>query len=318
MKLNVRLAHGGAITALESAADGAPHSEGGVYRIRIIQPGQGSSGIYTPENLAESAALFRAGTHMFMDHPGRFEDSDRPERSVKDLAGRLITDAVVEADGSLTADCKVFPSFDAIIREKWDSIGVSINAWCDRPLESDGTVPPFAGVVSVDFVTKAGAGGAILDVLESQRVDEAKNNSEENHVTEEIKEAILEAMSPVTSTLEGLTARVEALEATRDEKKKPAPGAPVPPAGEDQDDDTPNEEDERKRRREALEAIRDLAESALPKAAQDRAIAAFEAGTPMADAIEAERSYINSIHESAPASTVDDSAQATLKTIHFA
>ena len=41
----------------------------GKYRIRIIVPGQGSSGIYTAENLAESAPLFKAGTEMFIDHP---------------------------------------------------------------------------------------------------------------------------------------------------------------------------------------------------------------------------------------------------------
>lgn len=326
MRRGYRIAHGGEIgKVLES--DGA--ARGGRYRIKIIQPGKGSSGVYTEANLAASAPLFRAGTHMFMDHPGRFEDDDRPERSVKDLAGRLETDAEIGPDGALYAECRVFPSFDAIIREKWDSIGVSINAWCEGPLEADGTVPVFAGVTSVDFVTKAGAGGAILDILESQRV-EADNTAEENRMDKEIQEAVTAAISeglaPVTESIASLTERVAALEADRrrkpadDEDKdagsKPEPGDVPPgvPSGKSPEDD--EEEERRRRRKEALEASRAVLESGLPKAAQDRVFAAIESGSPVSDAIDSERDYLESVRESAPAAPTDGAP--ALKTIRFA
>lgn len=322
MHTNLRFAHGGEIGKVLEA-DGA--TKGGRYRIKVIQPGKGSSGIYTEANLAASAPLFKAGTHMFMDHPGKFEDDDRPERSVKDLAGRLTTDAEVGPDGALYAECFVFPSFDAIIREKWDSIGVSINAWCTQPMEADGTVPVLAGVTSVDFVTKAGAGGAILDILESQRV-EADNNTtqKEYRMHEEIKEAIAsaitEAITPVTESVTGLVQRVEALEALEADRKKktdepPFAAGDTPTPGVDEKP-TDKEAEEKKRRKEALEASRTVLDSGLPKAAQDRAFAAIEAGAPAAEAVDTERNYLESVRESR--ATTDASDTPTIKTIPFA
>ena len=78
----------------------------GKYRIRIIVPGQGSSGIYTAENLAESAPLFKAGTEMFIDHPTETEEWARPERSIRDYAGVFLEDATVGEDGALYTVCK--------------------------------------------------------------------------------------------------------------------------------------------------------------------------------------------------------------------
>ena len=195
--------HGGVTALLEAATPEVLSGEKpGRYRIRIICPGQGSSGTYSEANLAASVGHFPAGTQMFMDHPSKDEDMNRPERSVKDLAGRLVTDAVVGLDGALYAECEVYPSFNDIIREKWQDIGVSINAWSENGLDADGIVPVFDGVTSVDFVTKAGAGGALLEVLESQRV----SSDEENHMNEEtirqaIATAVTEALAPLLEHL---------------------------------------------------------------------------------------------------------------------
>ena len=75
-----------------TAAVGTESLGEGKYRIRIIVPGQGSSGIYTAENLAESAHLFKAGTEMFIDHPTETEEWERPERSIRDYAGVFLED----------------------------------------------------------------------------------------------------------------------------------------------------------------------------------------------------------------------------------
>ena len=319
MRTEYRSAFHGGVTALLEAAtpDVLSGEKPGRYRIRIICPGQGSSGTYSEANLAASVGHFPAGTQMFMDHPSKDEDVNRPERSVKDLAGRLVTDAVVGLDGALYAECEVYPSFNDIIREKWQDIGVSINAWSENGLDADGIVPVFDGVTSVDFVTKAGAGGALLEVLESQRV----SSDEENHMNEEtIRQAI------ATAVTEALAPLLELL--AKDNLPGEQPVAPEAPAGEapgedperkpeepgEKTDDKPpaassekkpeDDEDEKKRKArkesaaEAFVIATRLLDSGLPSVAQKRVIDAVESGTELKEAISAEQHYLTSVRAS--------------------
>ena len=168
-----RLNQGSAL--LEAKKPGEKDDGAGRYRIRIIAPGRGSTGMYTAPNLAESAPLFTPGTHMFFDHQTMTEDWERPERSVRDLAGVFESGAEIMPDGSLEADIKVYPSVNGIIRERWTDIGVSINGWSVEEIGPDGVVPVLAGIQSVDFVTRAGAKGAVLEVLESDGRWRVKN-----------------------------------------------------------------------------------------------------------------------------------------------
>ena len=73
---------------VESATDSS-----GFMRIRIISPGWGSSGYYSPEVLKAAAPLYKQGTHCYWNHPSRSEAHDRPERNLADLAGVLAEDA---------------------------------------------------------------------------------------------------------------------------------------------------------------------------------------------------------------------------------
>jgi len=150
---------------------------GGRLRIKIIDEGQGSSGFYPAEVLEQAATdkVFKAGTLMFADHPTESEDWQRPERSIKDLAGVLATDAVYE-DGALYAEAKVFSGWREPLAEMADTIGVSIRAGAEVAIEDNGGGPVqvikrLTYAASVDFVTMAGRGGAILEVLESARFD---------------------------------------------------------------------------------------------------------------------------------------------------
>lgn len=266
-RIHARIAYGGAITEVKEAESG---NTGSVrFRARIIQPGQGSSGTYTAENLAASAPLFRAGTQMYMDHPSLSEDYERPERSVRDLAGKLMTDAQVMPDGSLEADCEVYPSFADIIREKWQDIGVSINAWSYETFDADGVVPVLAGVSSVDFVTKAGAGGALLELLECER----RHQGEENDMTiDEITAAFSETLAPVLTRLEALEAAV-----------KPAEEPPTPEADKAPDFAS------------AVEAAAAIEAADLPKAAKAKVLEAVKTGADVTKAIEAEKEYISAV-----------------------
>lgn len=275
----LRVAYGGEITNLmESISGDGPV---GRYRVKIIQPGQGSSGVYTAENLAASVGLFRAGTQMYMNHPSASEESDRPERSVMDLAGKLVSDAVVGDDGALYAECQVYPSFNAIIMEKWSDIGVSINAWTNTDIGPDGIVPPFDGVTSVDFVTKAGAGGALLEILEAGR--------EPSMNIDEIVKGVVEG---VNTTLGSLVDQMkEAIsEMSANESK-------VEEAEDKTDEDKEKEEEEKAKKAkesfdEALAVASAIAESDLPDAAKARVRESFKKGDDIKALIEAERKYI--------------------------
>lgn len=263
----------------------------GKYRIRIIVPGQGSSGIYTAENLAESAPLFKAGTEMFIDHPTETEEWERPERSIRDYAGVFLEDATVGEDGALYTVCKVFSGVNELIKDKWEHIGVSINAWCADPISENGIVPPIAGVRSVDFVTAPGAGGAIVDLLESNRND---NYVKEGTVDES---KFNEFKSEVASLIEALSVKLDSAIASIQEAKAEEP---IEEASVDVDS--------------VLEAGRKIAESGLPEAAIVRVREAVKAGADVDTALESERAYLKEA-VAATATPVDDKPVDTFKKI---
>lgn len=266
----------------------------GKYRIRIIVPGQGSSGIYTAENLAESAPLFKAGTEMFIDHPTETEEWERPERSIRDYAGVFLEDATVGEDGALYTVCKVFSGMNELIKDKWEHIGVSINAWCADPISENGIVPPIAGVRSVDFVTTPGAGGAIIDLLESNRND---NYVKEAGMDKEIESKFDELKGEIASVIEALSSKLEAAMATIQEAKAEEP---TEEASVDVDS--------------VLEAGRKIAESGLPEAAIVRVREAVKAGADVDSALESERAYLKEA-AAATATPVDDKPVNTFKKI---
>lgn len=256
-----------------TAAVGTESLGEGKYRIRIIMPGQGSSGIYTAENLAESAPLFKAGTEMFIDHPTETEEWERPERSIRDYAGVFLEDATVGEDGALYTVCKVFSGINELIKDKWEHIGVSINAWCDQPIAETGVVPVFAGVRSVDFVTAPGAGGAIVDLLESNR----NNNSiKEGTVDEKLLESKFDELK--ASLVEAIGSKLESTVAAIQEAKVEEPAEKIEEASVDVDS--------------VLEAGKKIAESGLPEVAVARVREAVKNGADVESALEAERAYL--------------------------
>nr|DAJ48555.1 MAG TPA: Prohead core protein protease [Caudoviricetes sp.] len=273
-----------------TAADTESLGEG-KYRIRIIVPGVGSSGVYTAENLAESVHLFKAGTEMFIDHPTESEEWDRPERSIRDYAGVFLEDATVGDDGALYAVCKVFSSVNDIIKDKWEHIGVSINAWCSTPINEDRIVPVFDGVRSVDFVTLPGAGGAIVDLLESNRIKTTISNKEDVMDSE-----LKDRFDSLETAVEDIMRIVQGFEKDKKPEDKP----------EDKGDNRKNEA-------AAMEAGEKIAESGLPAVAAERVRKAVLDGVDVEDAIEAEREYIKGavVKEAAPQK--DETNETSLK-----
>lgn len=174
-------------TDLLEASGGQP--KGRRFRARIIAGDiQGSSGFYPAAMLRESATAFGRGLPMYIDHPSISEAHDRPERSVRDLAGRLASDARYEADG-LYADIEVYPHWAPIIEAMADDIGLSIRASGTVEASTDDRirgpiVTRISEAQSVDFVTAAGAGGRLVQLLESARaqaLEERGNWREGDH-----------------------------------------------------------------------------------------------------------------------------------------
>lgn len=168
----------------------------GKYPVKVIQPGWGSSGYYSETVLAASAQLFE-GAQMFWNHPKSSDNYERPERDLRDLAGVLTNVRYEETNANgagIYGDATVFEPFRETLNEIGPYIGVSIRAGGKvHEGEAEGRagllVEEINLVQSVDFVTRAGAGGKVLaqfaeaarspyNVLENANEEESMNLEE--------------------------------------------------------------------------------------------------------------------------------------------
>jgi hypothetical protein len=166
---------GGRVQLAEATAVRPTTVAGRRIRVTIATPGMGASGWYAPEVLEAAARekVFPKGTHMMVDHPSASQRRDRPEGSVRDLAGVLTSDATWNGS-ALVAEADLMPAHTDLLAPMAGVIGVSLRAMGDIEMgDVDGQrVPKVTRLVppadSVDFVTKAGRGGT-FEVLESRR-----------------------------------------------------------------------------------------------------------------------------------------------------
>lgn len=147
----------------------------GKFRLRLISKGLGASGYY-PAPVLESSVkrkVFSKGTHLYMDHPAKKDHTERPERTMRDLVGVLAEDAFYTSeDEAIEAEATIYTPYRPLLTEMKDDIGMSIRANAAVSAgEADGysgnIITELTECMSVDFVTKAGRGGRILEVLES-------------------------------------------------------------------------------------------------------------------------------------------------------
>jgi hypothetical protein len=160
-------------------SEAAPVSADGEIALKLIAPGQGSSGYYPAETLQrDGPKVARKGLHMYWDHPTRSEESERPERSLRDLAAVLTSDGQYDAQGpdgpGVYAKAKVFEQYRGPLSALAGDIGVSIRGMgsaVEREVEGKKrtVVETLTGLDSVDFVTKPGAGGRIVQLFEAAR-----------------------------------------------------------------------------------------------------------------------------------------------------
>jgi len=184
----------------------------GKYRICVIKAGQGSSGYY-PQDVLErdGSRVFPKGTHSYLNHSSLFEQENRPERSVTDIVGVLESDAEWDTDG-LYADLVVLPSLRSRFHELMPYVGMSISAFAN--VEESDSGPRVTELIespltSVDLVTKAGAGGKVVSVLESAGFKGFRASP----VSEREKESIMPQeqsgdLTKITEAVAGLTAQL--------------------------------------------------------------------------------------------------------------
>lgn len=161
------------MATIKEAATTRLSKSGSKWRARLLQaPTHGSSGYYPEETVRrDGPRTFPIGTQIYFDHPGRTEREDRPERSVRDLAGKISSTPVFEGDG-LYADIDFYSWAAGVVEEMAGDIGLSIRASAEIvPGQVDGratgVVSKLLEGVSVDLVTKAGAGGRLVTLLEA-------------------------------------------------------------------------------------------------------------------------------------------------------
>lgn len=191
-------------TLREAQPLGSVDSSAGQLQVRLITPGVGSSGYYSPEVLEAAAQtqVFPAGTLLFVDHPTVTERAERPERSVKDVAAVLAEDAFWDGAG-LVAKANAVGPWGEVVTEMAGVIGVSIRATGTSEIgEHDGRRMPIITSLdeglSVDFVTYPGRGGS-FEVLESVRPSAVNARVVERGVAEstanDTREALQNAIS---------------------------------------------------------------------------------------------------------------------------
>jgi hypothetical protein len=214
----------------------------GSARVRIIAPGWGSAGYYPESMLQRDAAnVYVPATHQYIDHPTKTEEKERPERSLKDLSAVITGNVRYESQGvpipGVYADIHVFKQYREFLNEKAPYIGVSHRAIGKRVT---GTAEGKQGKIieslhkclSVDFVTKPGAGGGIMPMLEAYEAyrknveslteHETITENHEENMANEPKETILTAESLrqthptlVKELKESVMQEIQASEATK-------------------------------------------------------------------------------------------------------
>jgi hypothetical protein len=308
-----------AIKLSESLGFESVLTKGNKWRVKVIESGWGSSGYYSPAVLQEyGPSVFKKGTKVFVNHPTLSEATDRPERDVHQLAGKLVSDAVFSENG-LVADIEFYSHYAPIIREMAEDVGLSIHAFGEASAgEAEGRTGPIIEslvadpLTSVDVVTVAGAGGKFLTLLESYtkkdeealEVSESVSEGNESMITKEEFEAAIEDLK--STLVEALTPLRESISVLVE--------AATPAEGEEETETTEVEESIN-----PVDVAVKFNESGLPKLALARVAEALKSESnekSVDDLIAEERAYVSAVSESAtaPAAETFGSIQEAVKT----
>ena len=190
-------------------------ADDGTFPVKLIEPGWGSSGYYSKEVLQRDVPrAFPAGTQMFWNHQTPKEAEQRPEGDLRGLAAVLVEtphyDETGAAGAGMYARGKAFGDYKASIEELAPHIGVSIRYWGHGVKgEAEGRkgriIADLETGRSVDFVTRPGAGGRVLELFESARSGapiaspKGAHDMAEETALQEAKAQLAEAQTKLTA-----------------------------------------------------------------------------------------------------------------------
>lgn len=186
-------------TVLIREATGTATASKGRLLLQFITAGEGTSGDYLPEVL-EAAARDRVapkGTHCYIDHAAAYRRGPNGERSIRDLVCVTDEDARYDpATQALVAEATLVGADSEMVKEIAPYIGVSISgAAVIGPPREPGRQPVVKRITaleSVDFVSRAGRGGAILQILESaglRTLTEATSSDREDQLSRVVRDS---------------------------------------------------------------------------------------------------------------------------------
>lgn len=258
----------------------------GIWRAKLISADvQGSTGFYPAAVLERDGAnAFQAGTHIYFDHPTQEESWDRPERSVRDLAGALIENAqYVQNDPEgpgLYARVQFFPDFREQIAGMAEVMPVEMSIRAAGTLEETDTGTIITSIlqgVSVDIVTHAGAGGRLVEMTENaKQPTTVVPVVTSGGLTEADRSLIQQTNTGLTELTGKFTAFLDKIEEAQAKRDKAAADAATLTVGQ---------------------ITAKLTESKLPAASQTRLAEAYVSGQDFDAAIKAEQDYIKAITE---------------------
>lgn len=172
------------LQAIESGVEVLGPASDGLIPAVFIAAGESLNKRFYPPNVLSQAVEKFTGAPIYVDHPSLTEQFERPERSLRDLAGVIVASEFGNftlRDGSVVAAVggKIRMASQASwLRDMIDegiAGDMSIVAYLEGDEDEEGVfqVEEFQRLMSVDFVTTAGAKGQVLGESHALEVDEA-------------------------------------------------------------------------------------------------------------------------------------------------
>ena len=276
----------------ESLAPAGTKTVGKRWRARIIEADRWGSSAYYPGEVLErdGARVFTKGLAMYADHPTESDAYERPERSIKDMVGKLISEAVYGDEGEgpgLYADVEFYDSFLSEINEKHQDVGLSVRAtglteWAEMDGREGPVLVGLLAADSVDVVTRAGAGGKLTSILESDRETAGRpiTRKEAQSVTDVTKEDFDLFKTELVEAIAGIPAAIA-------ESLKPAIVEPVEKTAEELAAEAAALENDKVEPVEIDHAaiVEALAANNLPAVTSKKIVESIKAGATLEDAV---------------------------------
>lgn len=188
-------------------------SSSGRWLTKLITPGEGSTGKYSQEALAESIKkAFPIGSHSYVGHPEEDENGN-PKRNPKDLLGSLATEPYwSDTHSAFVGEIQVLEHWRSFVDEVAPHTGMSIYALGLRDTETGDVVEllpdPFN---SIDLVSYAGRGGALVEQLYESAVRHSESNSGENASAEDKEGKEMTDIADLGAKLDAFGTKFDAL-----------------------------------------------------------------------------------------------------------